>query len=132
MKKTPVPFADFECEQGIKGDAHFGKDIRQVSLLGLESIEKMRQKGLNAVPGDFGENVTLAGIEIHTLPLGTKIRLGSTVLLELTQIGKECVERCAIYDQIGDCVMPREGVFARVLTGGRVRAGDDAFVIPGG
>jgi MOSC domain-containing protein YiiM len=114
---------------GLARDAHAGMEIRQVSLLATESIEKIRAKGLDAKPGDFAENITTTGIILHDLPLGTRLAVGGTVILELTQIGKECHDRCAIFRQVGDCVMPREGVFARVIMGGHVAEGDEIRVM---
>ncbi len=122
-QKTPVTSAVFKEDFGIVGDAHAGNWHRQVSLLALESIDKMRQKGLALKDGDFAENIVTQGIDLLTLPVGTGLALGE-VRLEITQIGKECHQRCAIYEQAGDCVMPREGVFARVVKGGALRAGD--------
>ncbi|BBB92671.1 MAG TPA: MOSC domain-containing protein [Methylomusa anaerophila] len=110
-------------EQGLQGDAHAGFQHRQVSLLALESIEKMRQKGLDVHPGDFAENLTTEGLELPSLPIGTKMTIGDC-LLEVSQIGKECHNRCNIYYQAGDCVMPREGIFAIVRKGGPVKTGD--------
>ena len=100
---------------GLEEDAHAGYMHRQVSLLALESIQRMRAQGLEVGPGDFAENLTTEGIELHTLPVGTRLRIGKEVYLRVTQIGKECHTRCAIYEQAGDCVMPREGIFAEVL-----------------
>ncbi len=122
-KKVPVPSVTLVPDQGVRDDAHAGPGIRQVSLLAEESIGKMRDKGLSVGPGDFAENVTVAGIVLSALPIGTLLRVGEA-LLEVTQIGKVCHDRCAIYLQAGDCVMPREGIFARVVRGGRVAAGD--------
>ena len=116
------------ADWGLEGDAHAGPWHRQVSLLAMESIEKMQAKGLKVRPGSFAENITTQGLELHTLPVGTRLRLGQA-LVEVTQIGKECHERCAIYYQAGDCVMPREGIFVRVLEGGTVRAGDAIEVV---
>ena len=111
---------------GIEGDAHAGFDHRQVSLLAEESVDKMRARGLEDLrPGAFGENILTRGIDLLKLKVGDRLRVGSEAVLEVSQIGKECVDRCAIYYQAGDCVMPREGVFARVIRGGRVRAGDE-------
>jgi len=122
-QKTPVTSAVIREDFGIVGDAHAGNWHRQVSLLAQESIDKMRQKGLTLKDGDFAENIVTRGIDLLTLPVGTGLALGE-VRLEITQIGKECHQRCAIYEQAGDCVMPREGVFARGVTGGVLRAGD--------
>lgn len=116
-------------EYGMDKDAHSGDWHRQVSLLALESISKMREKGLNVHPGDFAENITTSGLMLISLPIGQKLQLGDDVVLEVTQLGKECHERCAIYYQAGDCVMPREGIFARVIKGGMVRNGDPVKLI---
>ncbi len=122
--KVPVASVVLVPDHGVRDDAHAGPGIRQVSLLAEESIAKMRTKGLSVGPGDFAENVTVAGIVLPDLPLGTRLRVGDA-LLEITQIGNVCHDRCAIiFLQAGDCVMPREGVFARVVRGGRVAAGD--------
>ncbi len=116
-------------EYGMDKDAHSGDWHRQVSLLALESISTMREKGLNVHPGDFAENITTSGLMLISLPIGQKLQLGDDVVLEVTQLGKECHERCAIYYQAGDCVMPREGIFARVIKGGMVRNGDPVKLI---
>jgi len=108
---------------GLEGDAHAGDWHRQVSLLAWESIETMRAKGLQVREGSFAENITTEGLELHTLPVGTQLRLG-TALVEVTQIGKVCHSHCAIYYAAGDCVMPREGIFVKVLEPGEVRTGD--------
>lgn len=123
-RKTDVGRAELQEGFGLVGDAHGGDWHRQVSLLAIESIDKMRAAGLDVGPGDFAENLTTQGVNLYTLPVGTRLRVGDSVLLEMTQIGKECHDRCAIYHQAGDCVMPREGVFATVVTGGMVKAGD--------
>jgi len=117
-------------EHGLQDDAHAGPWHRQVSLLAIESIDKMRAMGLDVGPGDFAENITTEGIELVSLPLGTKLKIGSEAMGEVTQIGKECHTRCAIYYQAGDCVMPREGIFIRVLEGGKVRVGDTVEITP--
>ncbi len=122
-RKKPVPEVILRPEHGIEGDAHAGTWHRQVSLLAQESIDKMTAQGLDVGPGDFAENITVSGVEVAALPLGTTLDLGGS-LVEVTQIGKECHTRCAIYQQAGDCVMPREGIFVRVLRGGRVAPGD--------
>lgn len=114
---------------GLEGDGHAGDWHRQVSLLALESIEKMRQKGLDVNPGDFAENLTTEGISLVDLPVGTKVRIGGQAEGEVTQIGKVCHDRCAIYYQAGDCVMPKEGIFIKVLAGGKVKVGDTIEVI---
>ena len=122
-KKTPVAQVELRPGHGIVGDAHGGSWHRQVSLLAIESIRKMQDMGLDVGAGDFAENLTTEGVELVSLPLGAGVKIGET-LLEITQIGKECLSRCAIYDLAGDCVMPKEGVFARVVKGGKVQAGD--------
>jgi MOSC domain-containing protein YiiM len=127
-RKTPVERVELREEHGIVGDAHAGEWHRQVSLLAQESIEKMRQMGLDVDSGDFAENITTSGIDLPSLPVGTRLTVGD-VLMEVTQIGKECHTRCAIYHQAGDCVMPKEGIFARVLHGGSVRPGDRIEVV---
>ncbi|MBQ8934616.1 MAG: MOSC domain-containing protein [Lachnospiraceae bacterium] len=113
---------------GIEGDAHAGTWHRQISLLALERIEEFRKKGADVCYGAFGENIVTKGIDLRSLPVGTRFQIGEA-LLELTQIGKECHSHCAIYHQVGDCIMPREGVFTRVLKGGTVRPGDEITVI---
>ena len=109
---------------GLENDAHAGKWHRQISLLGIESINKMKGNGFEIKFGDFAENLTTENIILPELPLGTKLAVGERVLLEVTQIGKKCHYNCEIRKKIGDCVMPREGIFARVLKGGRVKPGD--------
>jgi len=119
-------------DHGIDGDAHFGFGHRQVSLLADESVDKMRAMGLEDLrPGAFGENLVTKGIDLLSLEIGDSIRVGAEVLLEVTQIGKECVDRCAIYYAAGDCIMPREGIFARVVAGGTVKGGDEIAVVEG-
>ncbi len=122
-RKRPVPDVKVIAGRGIDGDAHAGDWHRQVSMLGVESIRKMQKLGLSVNTGDFAENITTSGINLPSLAIGTKIKVGETVL-EVTQIGKECHARCAIYHQAGDCVMPKEGIFTRVLQGGQIRSGD--------
>jgi MOSC domain-containing protein YiiM len=123
-KKHNISCGLLLVDHGLKDDAHVGSWIRQVSLLAKESIEKIRQKGLDVQYGDFAENLTTEGIDLPSLPVGTRLKVGSEVLLEVTQIGKVCHERCNIFYAVGDCVMPREGIFAKVLIGGEVRVGD--------
>jgi len=103
--------------------------VRQISLLASESVEKIRQKGLSVEYGDFAENLTTEGIELFTLPLGARLKIGNDVLVEVSQIGKTCLAPCAIYHAVGDCVMPREGIFVRVLTEGDIRVGDSISVV---
>jgi MOSC domain-containing protein YiiM len=126
-RKTPVAEVVLRMNHGIEGDAHAGDWHRQVSLLAMESIAKMQALGLTVGEGDFAENITTEGVDLVSLPIGARLSLGET-LLEVTQIGKECHNRCAIYYQAGDCVMPKEGIFAKVLTGGVVRPGDAVVV----
>ena len=123
-RKTPVTRVDLRENHGIVGDAHAGDWHRQVSLLARESIDKMRALGLDVDSGDFAENLTTEGVSLVDLPVGSQFRINDC-LLEVTQIGKECHTRCAIYHQAGDCVMPKEGIFAKVLKGGSVEPGDD-------
>ena len=127
-RKRPMESALLREDHGIVGDAHAGGGQRQVSLLAEESIRKMRETGLDVGPGDLAENITTQGVELSALPVGTLLAVGEAVL-RVTQIGKECHSRCAIYLQAGDCVMPREGIFAIVLRGGTVRAGDPIEVL---
>ena len=127
-KKTNVQSCSLLKDFGLEGDAHGGPWHRQVSLLANESIEKMRAKGLNVGYGDFAENITTEGIDLVHLPIGTEVRIGNSVILRVTQIGKECHERCAIYYQAGDCVMPKEGIFAEVVTEGEVKVGDKIII----
>jgi len=133
-KKRDVGRGELVAGRGLDGDAHAGDWHRQVSLLAEESIAKMRTKGLKVGPGDFAENLTTRGLDLLALPLGTLLTVGGgegSPLLEITQHGKECHTRCAIYQAVGDCVMPREGVFARVLRGGPVARGDALEVLEG-
>ena len=125
MKKEIVPEGIFEEDYGLVGDAHADCNThRQVSLLATESINKMRGLGLDIGPGDFAENLTCEEIDLVSLSVGTRLSIGKKVVLEVTQIGKECHSGCVIYRQIGKCIMPKEGVFARVTKGGLVKAGD--------
>ena len=127
-QKKEVPSIKLIPDWGIENDAHAGKWYRQVSLLGLEKIEDIRAKGAEVDFGAFGENMIIEGFDLRNLPVGTRFRVGDA-LLELTQIGKECHTHCAIYHQVGDCIMPREGVFTIVLEGGTVKAGDTVEMI---
>lgn len=123
--KTPVAEVVVQEDFGVVGDAHADcATHRQVSLLAIESIDKMRGKGLDLKPGDFAENITTKDIDLVSLPIGTRLSIGKEAVLEMTQIGKECHAACAIRKQMGDCIMPREGIFARVIRGGRVKPGN--------
>ena len=124
VEKTETETAVLVEGEGIKGDAHAGKWHRQVSLLGLEQIEEFRSRGADVAFGAFGENLVVDGYHFRELPIGTRFQIGD-VLLEMTQIGKECHSHCQIYKVMGDCIMPREGVFARVLHGGIIHKGDE-------
>jgi len=129
MRKKNVGAGVLILDFGLEGDAHGGPWHRQVSLLAMESIQKMVEQGLDVGPGDFAENLTTEGINLVSLPVGTKINIGSECVGEVTQIGKKCHNRCAIYEQAGDCVMPREGIFIKVLQGGSVKVGDSIQVV---
>jgi len=126
VPKRPTPSIMLLPDHGVQGDAHAGTE-RQVSLLATESLDKLRAKGLRVGPGDLAENITTSGIELCALPVGTVLRVGAAALA-VTQIGKECHAPCAIARQAGECVMPTEGIFARVIQGGEVRAGDEIEV----
>jgi len=132
--KHNVDQAQLLVERGLAGDAHAEGGIRQVSLLAMASIDKMVAAGAKVAPGDFAENLTVEGLEVMSLPVGTRLQVGEAVELEITQIGKTCHKGCAIRELVGDCVMPREGVFARVLKEGLVKPGDVIEVtdVPGG
>ena len=122
--KQPVSCAELRVDHGIVGDAHAGNWHRQISLLAQESIDKMTALGLDDLtPGKFAENITTEGIALYTLPVGTILRLGSC-RVEVTQIGKECHQHCEIYKKVGQCIMPHEGIFVRVLTPGEIEIGD--------
>jgi len=126
--KQPVEVGECLVDFGIKGDAHGGNWHRQISLLGQESIDKMTAMGVEGLdPGKFAENLTTEGIELFTLPVGTQMEING-VLLEVTQIGKECHTGCAIKRKVGDCIMPREGIFVKVLKNGEIRPGDEIIL----
>jgi MOSC domain-containing protein YiiM len=125
-QKSPVEQAVLRPEHGIEGDAHAGAWHRQVSLLADEDIRTMRGKGVEINFGDFAENITTQGIELAALPIGARLYLGEAVL-EVTQIGKECHQGCAIYQAVGDCVMPRRGIFAKVIQGGTIRGDSECY-----
>lgn len=128
-RKTEVPEAKLKRNWGIEGDAHGGNWHRQVSLLSLEKIEEFREKGADVDFGAFGENLIVEGFDFSSLPVGSRFRIGDAEL-EMTQIGKECHSHCAIYQTMGDCIMPREGVFAEVRKPGRIRVGDEILLLP--
>ncbi|MCC6548980.1 MAG: MOSC domain-containing protein [Ignavibacteriaceae bacterium] len=130
IPKTNIDQAKLIENHGIEGDIHAGNWHRQVSFLGLESIEKMRQKGLpNLRPGAFAENLTTEFLDLPQLEIGTRIRIGNEAELEITQIGKECHDKCAIFVKVGDCVMPREGIFAKVISSGDIKVDDKVEII---
>lgn len=128
--KTQVPEARFIVEHGIEGDAHAGRWHRQVSFLGLGEIEDFRKRGAKVEFGAFGENIVADGFRFKELPVGTRLASGD-VVFEITQIGKKCHQGCAIFQQVGDCIMPREGVFGRVLRGGTLKVGDELSLFMG-
>ncbi|MBQ9536326.1 MAG: MOSC domain-containing protein [Desulfovibrionaceae bacterium] len=127
-KKVNQASALLKANYGIEGDVHADGTHRQLSLLALESIESMRKLGCDVNPGDFAENLTTRGLTLHTLPVGTHLLIGDNIELEVTQIGKECHAGCAIAKQVGSCVMPKEGIFCRILQGGVVKPGDSLRV----
>ena len=127
-KKTNIHSCAILKDFGLKGDAHAGPWHRQVSLLANESIQKMRDWGLKVGYGDFAENITTEGVDLVHLPIGTEIHIGRSIVLRVTQIGKICHDRCAIYYQAGDCIMPKEGIFAEVVTEGEVKVGDEVVI----
>jgi MOSC domain-containing protein YiiM len=129
-KKDNIGCGLFIVNLGLENDAHAEIGIRQVSLLARESIEKIRAKGLDVNYGDFAENLTTEGIDLPSLPIGTRLKVGDIVLLEVTQIGKVCHNRCNIFYTVGDCVMPREGIFAKVLVGGYIAVGNKIDIVP--
>lgn len=128
-QKHEVQNAYLKEDWGIEGDAHAGKWHRQVSLLSVEKVNDFREKGANVINGAFGENLVVEGYDLKTIPVGTRFKVGSEVILEMTQIGKQCHSHCEIYKVMGDCIMPREGVFARVIHGGEVNRGDAIEII---
>jgi MOSC domain-containing protein YiiM len=126
--KTGVPEAELKTDFGIVGDAHAGNGHRQISLLAVESTERLLAKDIKLSPGDFAENITTEGLDLRSLKVGSKLKIGR-VELEITQLGKRCHRHCRISDRIGDCIMPREGVFARVTGPGRIKVGDVIEII---
>ena len=128
IRKKPVNEAEIETDFGIKGDAHAShKWHRQISLLALESIKRMEDQGFVIKPGDFAENITTEGIDLLSLPIGTRMKIGN-IEVEVSQIGKECHTRCSIYYKAGDCIMPTDGIFVKVLKGGKIKKGDSIEV----
>jgi len=128
-RKVVVEEAFLVENHGLEGDAHAGPWHRQVSFLAGESIEKAHKRGLDVTFGDFAENIATYGIDWLRVPVGTQVNLGEAAQVEITQIGKECHKKCAIYYLAGDCIMPREGIFARVLKGGKIRCGDSVQIV---
>lgn len=129
VRKEDIKKGVLKTQFGLEGDAHADSTWhRQVSLLAMESIERARKMGMDVKPGDFAENITTEGIELFTLPIGTRLDVGSGIVLEISQIGKECHSGCAIMKQTGKCIMPKEGVFARVINGGTIKNGDEIII----
>jgi molybdopterin adenylyltransferase len=128
-KKENVRQAELKADYGIIGDAHAGKWHRQISLLSFESIAKTSVQGVNVSPGDFAENITTEGIDLHLLKVGDKIHFDKGIELEITQLGKKCHTKCEIYEKVGNCIMPRDGIFAKVIKGGLLSVGDEIEVI---
>jgi MOSC domain-containing protein YiiM len=128
-RKTKVEETELIADHGLEGDAHAGPWHRQVSFLSSESIQKARERGLNVTFGDFAENIATSGIDWMKIPIGARLKVGDTALVEITQIGKECHNKCAIYYMAGDCIMPREGIFARVLEPGKIKVGDEISIV---
>jgi len=129
VNKEPVESVEVKVDHGMVGDAHAADWHRQISLLAEESIDFMRAKGLELTPGAFAENITTEGIDLAHLPIGTRMGNGE-VVLEVTQIGKKCHQGCAIFKQVGDCIMPREGIFTKVIVPGVLRRGDSLDLLP--
>lgn len=129
IPKEAIGEAFLKENWGMEGDAHAGGGIRQISMLAQESIDKMKTKGLDVGPGRFAENITTQGIDLVSSDIGTKILLGNNVLLEISKIGKECHIPCAIYYQAGYCIMPREGIFCKVIKGGSIKNGDEIKIL---
>jgi MOSC domain-containing protein YiiM len=130
-QKTAITQAEVIKGHGIEGDAHAGPWHRQVSFLASESIASARNTGLDVGSGDFAENITTAGIDWKQIPVGSRLKLGERVIVEITQIGKECHNKCAIYYKAGDCIMPKEGIFASVVEGGTIQVNDPIRILDG-
>ncbi|MFH1382892.1 MAG: MOSC domain-containing protein [Chloroflexota bacterium] len=132
IRKEDVREGFFREGYGMEGDAHADCGInRQVSLMAMESIGRMRREGYPVKPGDFAENLTTEGMDLVSLPIGTQLAVGKEVVLQVTQIGKECHSGCAIFHEVGKCIMPKEGVFTRVIKEGRIKTGDEIKVADG-
>lgn len=131
-RKHSCPEVTLIANHGIEGDSHADGTHRQLSLLGQEDIDFMRKLGVDVKPGDFAENITTEGVELSSYPIGTRFRIGGHILLELTQIGKTCHQGCEIRNLVGTCIMPKKGVFCRILSGGVVRPGDSFEVLEQG
>lgn len=131
QKKNNIYEGTFIAGRGLEQDAHAGEWHRQISLLAVESIKKMQGKGLDIGSGDLAENITTQGIDLLTLPVGSRVKIGEEVLLRVTQIGKKCHGKCEVYNKIGYCVMPKEGIFAEVLVGGCAKVEDEIIIVPG-
>ncbi len=131
--KLSITCGIFKVDHGLVGDAHAGLDrVREVSLLAAESIDRFNQQGHSFKPGDFAENITTTGVKLTSLPIGSRLKIGEGVIFEVTQIGKKCHSKCAIYKEVGKCIMPKEGIFARVVRGGEVKPGDQISLISAG
>jgi len=130
-KKFNVPKAELKVDHGIVDDAHAGNWHRQISLLANESINKMIEMGADVEPGNFAENITTEGLNLLELAIGSMIKVGADAVLEITQHGKECHARCEIFKMVGDCIMPKEGIFAKVITAGEIKVGDTIEVLNG-
>jgi len=129
VRKKPVDEVAVNENFGIEGDAHASSEWhRQVSLLAVESIQKMQRTGLKVKPGDFAENITTEGLDLVALPIGTRVEIGPEVVGEVSQIGKECHSHCAIRIEAGDCIMPKEGIFIKIIKGGKIKKGDEIVV----
>ena len=129
QKKHNIESAELRINHGMVGDAHAGNWHRQISLLGIQSIELMRDKGVDVHPDDFADNSTVEGITLFELPVGTRLQVGKDVILEVTQIGKECHSGCEIQQQVGSCIMPTQGIFAKVMQNGSIHVGDCVTVL---
>lgn len=128
-KKNIILICQSHCRLWMEGDAHAGNWHRQISLLGIASIEHMRAQGADVKPGDFAENITVEGMVLYELAVGTHLQVGTDVILEITQIGKECHHGCEIMKQVGSCIMPTQGIFGKVLKNGTIRVGDEVSII---